>query len=294
MNILITSATGFIGRHLSRVLVARHSVFGLTRSGISALSGLCVEPVIADLSDSTFSNNLPADIDCVIHLAQSVRYRDFPEGVADMSRVNIDATIELLEWARKAGVKQFVFASTANVYGETTTVLTESHPIQPNSFYGASKLAAEHLTRQYQAYFQVDILRLFTVYGPGQKGMLIPNIIERVSMGQPITLAEGVGLYLTPIYVGDVVAIIVKLIETPSHSKCRLLNVCGDKIVHLGDIVKVLEAGMGKTAHIHVTDEKAKYFTGNNEALKDSIDQQQTTDIETGLTLTLSTQRLLQ
>lgn len=293
MNVLITGANGFIGQHVSRFLSARHNVFGVIRESASTPSLSLSKLVFADLSTPAFADLLPPSIDCVIHLAQSQLYRKFPEGSADMRNINIDATCTLLEWARKTHVKQFIFTSSANVYGNSTAILTESHATQPESFYGASKLAAEHLARQYREFFQVDILRLFTVYGPGQKGMLIPNIIERMRTGQPVTLAKGVGLYLTPIYVSDVVSTIEKLIETPSKNTFRLLNVCGDKVTHLGEIVSALEKAIGTKARTQFTDDKVQYFTGSNTALKACLELQQTTDLGTGLALSVGSQSLL-
>ncbi len=285
MNVLITGVNGFIGQHVSRFLTAKHNVFGVTRSSASTHSQAGITMVFADLSDPAFVDFLPPNINCIIHLAQSQRYRDFPDGADDIRRINIDATCKLLEWARKTRVKQFIFTSSANVYGKSTAILTESNATQPESFYGASKLAAEHLVRQYREFFQVDILRLFTVYGPGQKGMLIPNIIERMRTGQPITLAEGVGLYLTPVYVGDVVAIIEMLIETPSKATARLLNVCGDKVIRLCEIVSTIEFVIGTQARTQFTDEKTQYFTGSNAALKELLGPLSLTDIETGLAI---------
>jgi UDP-glucose 4-epimerase len=293
MNILITGISGFIGQHAARFLALQHNVFGITRASTSSLAQLGVKLISLDLSDLKFVEILPAGIDCVIHLAQSQQYRNFPDGAVDMRRINIDATCNLLEWARQTGVKQFIFTSTANVYGRSSALLTESHQTQPESFYGASKLAAEHLVRQYQSYFQIDILRLFTVYGPGQKGMLIPNIIDRIKGGQPVTLAEGVGLYLTPIFAGDVVAALAKLIEMPSKIPVRLLNVCGDKVTHLGEIVKVLEVALGTQASIQFTDESTQCFTGDNSAFKATLRLQQWTDLATGLARTVNARSLL-
>lgn len=282
MNILITGATGFIGRHLGRALAAQHIVFGLTRNP-GTLTEIAGCPIIADLSDTHFVADLPANIDCVIHLAQSASYRDFPEGAEDMRLINIDATAKLLEWARNVGVKQFVYTSTANVYGKSTKALTESDPTQPNSFYGASKLAAEHLALQYHEYFQVDVLRCFTVYGPGQSGMLIQNIIERINTSKPVTLAEGVGIYLSPIYIGDVGVIINRLITTPARQKNRLMNVCGDQLTSLSEIVMIAEEIIGKPAIVRMTDEEAVYFTGSNERLRNYLSGYRFVDIRTGL-----------
>lgn len=293
MRVLITGVSGFIGQHAYRLLAEKYDVFGVTRTPISTHPMHVDRLIFADLGKHAFDELLPPNIDCVIHLAQSQQYRNFPEGADDMRRINIDATCKLLEWARKTSVKQFVLASTANVYGKSATKLTESNATQPDSFYGASKLAAEHLAKKYNEFFQVDILRLFTVYGPGQNGMLISNIIDRIKNNQPVTLAKGAGLYLTPIYVGDVVAAIAKLVEAPAKTSVRVLNVCGDKVTHLGEIVQTLEVAMGVQARTQLTDEVAQYFTGDNTALKAALDWQQLTDLATGLAFTADNSRLI-
>lgn len=271
---------------MAKFLSARHEVLGVTRASTLVNDLLAIKLISADLSDPNFVNRLPSGIDCIIHLAQSTQYRNFPEGAEDMRRVNIDATCELLEWARMTGVKQFIFSSTANVYGKSNEQLTEAHVTQPESFYGATKLAAEHLAKQYQPHFQVDVLRLFTVYGPGQKGMLIPNIADRIKQGQPITLADGVGLTLSPVYVGDVAEIVCKLIGTPKRKEFRLFNVCGNNVNELSEIVSILEEVLRIKANVEFTQEKSQYFAGNNNALKKFIDLGRMTALGDGLTKT--------
>ena len=286
MRILITGVNGFIGRHMANFLCARHEVLGVTRPSTS-LDGLsAIKLIFADLSVPGFAEKLPSRIDCIIHLAQSTQYRNFPEGTKDMRRVNIDATCELLEWARIAGVQQFIFSSTANVYGKSNQQLTEADVTQPESFYGASKLAAEHLAKQYQAHFQVDVLRLFTVYGPGQRGMLIPNIADRMRQGQSITLADGVGLTLSPIYVGDVAEIAYKLMGAQNGNGYRLFNVCGHNVNELSEIVSILEEVLGVKANIKFIQEGAHYLAGSNNALKNFIDLGPMTGLKDGLSKT--------
>jgi UDP-glucose 4-epimerase len=288
MNILITGVSGFIGQHASQLLATKHRVFGVTRGLQSSHCQSAFQPVYADLSDPGFVDLLPSNVDCIIHLAQSSNYRNFPSSADEIRCINIDSICRLLEWARKSNVKQFIFTSTANVYGKSSDLWTESHSTHPESFYAASKLAAEYLVRQYQSFFQIYILRLFTVYGPNQKGMLISNTIERIRTGQPIALAEGAGLFLTPIYVGDVVATLIRLIETPSKAPIILLNVCGNRVLHLGEIVNLLEAKMGLQANIHFTQDEAPHLTGANDALKSFLSIANFTEIEAGLELTLN------
>jgi len=288
MRILITGVNGFIGQHMAKLLSAQHEVLGVTRAPKSDDNLLAIKSISADLSTSGFVNLLPSGIDCIIHLAQSTQYRNFPEGAEDMRRVNIDATCELLEWARIDGVKQFIFSSTANVYGNTNQQMTEVHVTQPESFYGASKLAAEHLLKQYQTYFQVDVLRLFTVYGPGQRGTLIPNIADRIRQGQSVTLADGIGLTLSPVYVGDVAEIASQLIEMPKTNGYRVLNVCGDNINELSEIISILEEIIGVKAKIQLTHEKSQYFAGSNHNLKRFIDLGNMTALKDGLLKTFT------
>jgi len=288
MNILITGGSGFIGRHLIKLMSAKNNVFALSRKNV--LFEPYVTTIVADFVKDNYTKLLPQNIDCVIHLAQSERYRDFPEGVSDMLRVNVDAIVELLEWSRLTGVKQFLLTSTANVYAPSLELLTETSQVIPISFYGASKLSAEHLARHYHKFFQVDILRCFTVYGSGQQNMLIANIIQRVKQGQEITLAKGVGIYLTPIYVSDIVDIIHRVLALPKTTESRLLNACGDYVTSLAEIVKVIERITDRNAFVKITDEEPTFFTGSNEKLRKLVGKLSLLPIEQGLELTINMQ----
>src|SRR5207245_1959041 len=83
--------------------------------------------------------------DAVAHLAQSRAHRQGLEGAADLFAVNVAATFRLLHWAKGAGVRRFLFASSATVYRPQSGRLTEASPCAPSGFYAASKLAAEQL-----------------------------------------------------------------------------------------------------------------------------------------------------
>jgi UDP-glucose 4-epimerase len=292
MKVLVTGINGFIGRYVAKLLSTRHEVFGTISQPTQSHFSSLVKLISTDFSDPTFVDSLPPNIDCVIHLAQSKEYRNFPAGAEDMRRINIDATCQLLDWSSRTGVKKFIFSSTANVYGKTTEVLLESHPTQPESFYGATKLAAEHLARQYQTNFQVDILRLFTVYGPNQKAMLVPNIANRIMQGKLITLAGGAGVHLSPIYVEDVSRIISQLIEKKSTNKFRLLNVCGDERTSLADIVRSIERVLNKKAIIKLSKEEVPYFVGNNNLLKEQISNYTLRGLESGISKTFTVAKM--
>ena len=96
-KILVTGAAGFIGSFILDRFSSSHKVYAVSRR-FDTKSNSKVEWIQADLAFIDCQTQLPHDIDCVIHLAQSKEYRHFPSGSVDMRRVNIDATCKLLEW----------------------------------------------------------------------------------------------------------------------------------------------------------------------------------------------------
>lgn len=281
MKILVTGATGFIGRNLIPKLQDHHHVVSVTRK--LQTTSIISDTIEIDLTEQTFTEKLPSDIDCVIHLAQSTRYREFPEGAQDMRAVNIDSVALLLDWSRQHDVKQFILASTANVYEKSSQSISENDPINPSSFYGVSKYSAELLAMQYRNYFHIDILRLFTVYGPGQEGTLIPNIMNSIRFLKTISLAKSVGVYLSPIFIEDVVYVIAKLAGFKICEPTRIINVCSDQATDLKKIITIMEQLIGTPARIQVTDDLPDSFVGDNSLMKEIIGPVGTIDVIDGL-----------
>lgn len=287
MKILITGASGFIGSNLLRLLSQKNHVYALVRNKKETACTLKVKYLEVDLSQNDFVKCLPLGIDKVIHLAQSYRYRDFPDGVEDMVNINLNSTVSLLNWAKKNGVKHFIFSSTANVYSQTDEILTEESKTIPNSFYGASKLASELILAQYKNFFSVDILRLFTVYGPGQKGMLIPQIIEKIKLKNEIHLSSNIGIKFTPIFIDDLVLIINKILLSSDDNGLRIMNVCGNQQTTLLDVVSEIEKILGVSSSTSITKDKPLNFIGSNELLFSKIDSVNFTDLKNGLNNTI-------
>ena len=281
MKILITGANGFLGRNLSNNLKVNHQVYSVVRT-LQKKSTL-TNPILLDLSSSGDLYNLPKDIDCIIHLAQSSQYREFPKGAIDMMRINVESTARLLEWARATTVKRFVFTSTANVYGESNEYLSEINEVDPSSYYAATKYSAEMLIKQYAEYFDINILRLFTVYGPNQKNMLIPNLIRRISKGEPVFLVGGRGLELTPIFIDDVVFFFNKLLKQNENKPQLITNICGDQVTNLLEIVSIIERSLDKKAIIDNREGIVNSFIGTNTLMKKITGEFNTVSIREGL-----------
>jgi UDP-glucose 4-epimerase len=246
MDILLAGATGFIGSHLRAELAQRHHVFALTRH-----RGFTDDKdwtwIQADLSDPTNELVVPGKVDAVVWLAQSPAYREFPERAWDVFVVNVGSVMMLLEYARQSRVKLFIFASSANVYPTCHGRISESCPPAPTSFYARSKRIAELLAESYAAYFRCLILRLFTVYGPGQMETLIPELIERVRQDRPIAAPGNSGLKLTPVYVTDVCKVIQAALETEEISPgFEILNVGGDEALNIRQMGLIIGDVLGK------------------------------------------------
>ena len=240
MHVLITGATGFIGTSLVREVTRNHEVVAVARNP-PARTGDAVRWIAGDLADRCVGDRLPSHVDAVVYLAQSRRYREFPAGAADVFDVNIVGLMSMLEYARNHRVGCFVLASSANVYRRADEAIREDAPIEPLTFYARSKVAAELLLQSYADMFCCVVLRLFTVYGPGQRDALIPSLIDRVRERRPIQIEGDVGLKVSPIFVDDVAHAIVALLESaPWTRRLDTLNVGGQEtasVLELGGLI---------------------------------------------------------
>tara|TARA_Y100001968_G_C19387206_1_gene733522 strand:- start:191 stop:1057 length:867 start_codon:yes stop_codon:yes gene_type:complete len=264
-KVLLTGAGGFIGRNFFNKYKNSYKIVGITKK-VSSYSNDFIE---VDLSNPSFTDYLPDSCDVVIHMAHSKLYREFPEGADDMREININSTCRLLEWARKKKIEHFLFFSTANVYGPSSHLLAETSTAQPKSFYGNTKLCAEKLATCYRNFFRVTILRLFTVYGPGQENMLIPNMIKKIMQKEEIFFTNGHGPFLSPIYLYDLLEIIDKIIR--ENIDVETLNLCGDEVLTLKQIVDIISGKLKINPNIKNTNDTQLNFSGCNKKLHKKI-----------------------
>lgn len=173
MNILVTGATGFIGRHLTAALSKTQSVRCLVRkrSDIKGLKDLSVDLFYGDLLDKDSLGPALDGIDLVYHLAGEVysrRKQDYYKG-------NVLATHNLLEVCKKKGTKRIIFLSSISVYKPATkgTLLSEESECEPITIYGKTKLEAEGLIKECNIPWV--IVRAPIIYGPHQ-----PPVMNRL------------------------------------------------------------------------------------------------------------------
>jgi UDP-glucose 4-epimerase len=240
LRLAITGGTGFIGRHLVAELALRHEVVALARTA-PAKDGT-VEWVEQDLRLPLDVERLPRRIDGVLHLAQSPRYKDFPQGAADVYAVNVHSTFELLEWACGAGAQTFVLVSTGGLYAYSDHPVDEDAAIDVDGFYFRSKYAAEVLLGAYRQLLRPVVLRPFFVYGEGQRRMLIARLAEQIVAGEVVVVDGDPGLRCNPVHVEDVVRAFEPALTMPVSG---VFNLAGPDVVSLSELVSALGEAIG-------------------------------------------------
>jgi UDP-glucose 4-epimerase len=200
MRALVTGGAGFIGSNLVASLVDDgHEVTVLDnlssgyRENLGA--GPSVHLQVGDVTDATAVDQAMAGVNVVFHLAASVgNQKSIERPVAD-SQVNLIGTLEVLEAARRNGIRTIVYSSSAAIFGDVTTLpIKEDHALEPASPYGVSKLAAEKMCLAYARLHQLNVvcLRYFNVYGVNQRydvyGNVIPIFVRQALRGEPLTV----------------------------------------------------------------------------------------------------------
>lgn len=190
MKILVTGGSGFIGQHvIHRLLEEEHEVTNLS---IVPLSFPTVTDIISDFANQKILSKILPKIDAVIHLAAVVgvdQCRLHPDLVME---INYKRTVKLIHACIQYKVKQFLFSSSSEVYGNSTLIpYREDQTLSPVSVYGQSKVLTEQYlkTVQKKSTMHVGIVRFFNVYGPKQNpNFVIPLFMNAAYHQKPIAI----------------------------------------------------------------------------------------------------------
>ncbi len=272
MNCLVTGAAGFIGSHLSRRLLANgHAVTGLdcfTDFYPRWIKERNVAPLAADKNFTFWPGDIldldpgkaMRGIDVVFHLAAQAGVRtSWGDHFSVYIQNNIQATQRLLEEAKSASLRKFIYASSSSVYGLTPTLpMSENALVRPLSPYGVTKMAAEQLCFLYFKNYEVPAvsLRFFTVYGPGQRpDMAFHRFFKAIAEGKPITV-YGDGTQTRDFtYIDDIIDACVQATERGQPGE--VYNIGGGHRERLDNLLPLLEEICGKNLAV-VREEKQK------------------------------------
>ncbi len=241
MTTLVIGSTGYMGRHLMAGLAAT----GLPAVGASSSDGTGIHPDTGLLPDS-FA--VPAGTGAVVYMAQSPRYRD-PDQAAHVLAVNVVSAVKAAVAARKAGVQRFIYVSTGTVYAPSFDPLAENAPVFGADWYSLSKIQGEQAVHMFRNDMEVHVVRPFGVYGPGQTGRLVPNLMASIQEGRTITLqgrpddpSDADGLRISLCHVDDATRILIHLIQ---HGGPVCLNLAGEEAASIRTLATLLGELMG-------------------------------------------------
>jgi NAD dependent epimerase/dehydratase len=229
-KVIVTGAGGFIGSHLVEALVAvGASVTAVVRYNSNSLIGNLafldrkvrneVRVASGNVEDSDFMYRAIKGQEIVLHLAALIAIPYSYEAPRSYVRANLEGTLNVLEAARRYNVSRVVHTSTSEVYGTALRVpIDETHPLQAQSPYSASKIAADKLAESYYRSFGTPAVtvRPFNTFGPRQSARaFIPTIISQALRQDEIRLGS-----LTPerdmTFVSDTVAGFIAAATTPA------------------------------------------------------------------------------
>lgn len=202
-RVLVTGAGGFIGSHLTEQLVQRGA---RTRALVhyNALGtwgwldhSACrddVEVVCGDICDRDSVRQAVQGVDVVFHLAALIAIPYSYHAPESYVRTNVLGTLNVLQAARELGIGRLVQTSTSETYGTARRVpIDEDHPLQGQSPYAASKIAADKMAEAFHLSFQVPVVtvRPFNTYGPRQSARaVVPTIITQCLAGEAVRLGN--------------------------------------------------------------------------------------------------------
>jgi UDP-glucuronate 4-epimerase len=272
-TILVTGGAGFIGSHVVDVLLAsgQFEVYCVDNfdpfydpsikinNQQQAIKNPYYHFIELDLLVTTPSILVnvfkSVSFDAIIHLAAKAGVRPSIANAGLYYDVNVKGTLHLLEFARLAGIQQFLFASSSSIYGTNpNTPWKESDLLyQPISPYAATKLAAEEMGKVYAKLYNINfiILRLFTVYGPRQRpDLAIHQFYNLIKVKKPITLFGDGSTKRDYTFISDLVSGIIGALRYKGKGD-SIFNLGNSKQITLRDMIQLLENSMGMKAIIN-------------------------------------------
>lgn len=250
-KILLTGATGFVGRHLCVRLEAERCQ---VRCAVRNQSPMEDSVEVGDIGSDTQWGQALAGIDTVIHLAARahIMHDTASDPLAEFRRVNVDATLNLARQAAAAGVKRFIFLSSVKVNGEETASgqpFTEQDSPAPQDPYGISKHEAEEGLRRLSAGtgLEVVVIRPPLVYGPGVKGNFA-SMMRWISKGIPLPLGA-IHNQRSLIALDNLIDFIITCIDHPAAANQTFLVADGEDL-STTELLRRVGQAMNKPARL--------------------------------------------
>ena len=299
-KILVTGGAGFIGSHVVPALLAKGDCEVVVLDNLSTGRRSHVPEgarfQLLDVRSRDLWDFMAREkFQTVVHLAAQtlVPYSmEYPEADEDL---NVTGIVHVLEGCRKSGVEQFIFSSSAAIYGDNQNLpLKETEISAPTSFYGLSKVVGEDYIRMYSRCFGLKhiIFRFANVYGERQgetgEGGVISIFARKIAQGKPVTIFGDGNQTRDFIYAGDLARAISAGI---GYNGCATLNVSTNKEVSLNQLIAILEKILGRSMDVqHGPVRPGDIYASvlSHKALVEILGMREYTDLEAGLRKTLA------
>ncbi|MBH64770.1 MAG: hypothetical protein CL569_20430 [Alphaproteobacteria bacterium] len=279
MTVLVTGASGYLGRHVVCHLVDQGRAVVALQRGKDGDFGDGVAVACADLRDKdalmqVFHSHEPeAVIHCAAAIPREITVTEEVRSEAD----NLDATRTLLAVAARHTTRRIVFASTISVYtGDADVhadVYTESSVARPEGFYGRHKLAAEAMCDEWRAGCagrSCVILRFAGLHGAPRKSGVVHAFIARALEGEPISVSAPQSRY-SLLNVDDAAVAALLAVDRPSGPSFRVFNVAGDEPCDLATLAAKVLTLCGSRSPIAPGDGEPRYAVMAIDAAREEL-----------------------
>ena len=272
-TIAVTGSEGFIASHLVEALVQRgHSVRAMVQYNsfssigwLGQLSPSALEQVsihMGDVRDHRSVLELTDGVDAVCHLAALIAIPYSYKAPESYLATNAVGTLNVLEAARNHGTPRVIHTSTSEVYGTARTVpISESHPLQAQSPYSASKIAADKLAESYFLSFGVPVatLRPFNTYGPRQSARaIIPTTISQIAAGRREILLGALDPTRDFNFVLDTVSAFMALLDADDSVLGATYNAGSGREISVGDLVALIAEVMETDVEVKLDPDRVR------------------------------------
>lgn len=304
-KVLVTGAGGFIGSHLTEALVtAGAQVRAMVHYNSAGRRGWLdqsplkndMEIVAGDITDGGSVSAAMQGRDVVFHLAALIAIPYSYSAPLSYVQTNIVGTLNVLEAARRLGTSRVIQTSTSEVYGTAQFVpISETHPLQGQSPYSASKIGADKLAESYFRSFELPVVtvRPFNTYGPRQSARaVLPTIITQCLAGKTVRLGS-----LTPTrdlnFVSDTAAGFMACAAHPD-AVGRTLNIGSGREISVGDLAQLTASLIGADVRIECEDQRLRppgseveRLLADNRLAAEVVGWKPAVSLETGLQRTI-------
>ena len=257
-----------------------------------------MEIILGDIRDFDSVSHVMEGCDVVFHLAALIGIPYSYISPLAYIRTNIEGTYNILEASKKNSIQQVLITSTSETYGTAQyTPIDENHPLNGQSPYSASKIAADHLALSYYRSFElpIKIVRPFNTYGPRQSSRaIIPTIITQIFSGSNELILGNIDPTRDLTFVKDTCAAFLSIYQSNNFFG-EVTNVGMNNEISIGDLAKLIMRLIGKNIEIkseririRPKNSEVERLVCNNKKLLDNSSWKPSYNLEAGLQSTIN------